>query len=85
MDYKKYGMNKREIIHELKYGTLQPKKTDYCPNCGEIAYAYGVEINGHYYYDPMHCECGWSEIQSILPKEMKYIFIEEYNINKIKV
>lgn len=43
--------------------------TDKCPKCGGIAYADGVDVSVGYYYEPLHCECGWSEMCSYQDSE----------------
>ena len=40
---------------------MKPYITDKCPKCGGVAYAEGIDVEVGYYYEPLHCECGWSE------------------------
>ena len=43
--------------------------TDKCPKCGGTAYADGVDVGVGYYYEPLHCACGWSEMCSEYDEE----------------
>lgn len=62
-------MNKREIIHQIKYGTIKPQITDRCPKCGGIAYGNRIDIGNISCYEPLHCKCGWWEMCSYKNKE----------------
>ncbi|HAT4871051.1 hypothetical protein KLN27_15210 [Clostridioides difficile] len=37
--------------------------------CGGIAYADGIDVGVGFCYEPLHCDCGWSEMCSYEDKE----------------
>lgn len=48
---------------------MKPYLTDKCPKCGGTAYAEGIDVGVGYRYEPLHCECGWSEMCSTKNEE----------------
>lgn len=37
--------------------------------CGGIAYADGIDVGIGFCYEPLHCDCGWSEMCAYEDKE----------------
>lgn len=48
---------------------MKPYITGKCPKCGCTAYADGVDVGVGYRYEPLHCDCGWSEMCSYKNEE----------------